>query len=76
MAQRHYLEHIQETHHDGPVIFAGFNALNLCEKQIFSHFQNTRQAFFIGITICIMRQMNTTKRGNTSGKTCGFFLMS
>lgn len=46
MAQRHYLEHIQETHYDGPVIFAGFNALNLCEKQIFSHFQNTRQAFF------------------------------
>ncbi len=46
MALRHYLEHIQEIPHNGTVIFAGFNALNLCEKQIFSHFQNTRQALF------------------------------
>lgn len=46
MALRYYLEHIQETRHQGALIFAGFNALNLCEKQIFSHFQNTRQAFF------------------------------
>lgn len=46
MALRHYLEHIQDTRHKGPVIFAGFNALNLCEKQIFSHFQDTRQALF------------------------------
>ncbi|MDE5639973.1 MAG: PD-(D/E)XK nuclease family protein, partial [Odoribacter sp.] len=46
MALRHYLEHIQDTRHKGPIIFAGFNALNLCEKQIFSHFQDTRQALF------------------------------
>lgn len=46
MALRHYLEHIEETHHSGTIIFAGFNALNLCEKQIFNHFQNTRQASF------------------------------
>lgn len=76
MAQRHYLEHIQETHHDGPVIFAGFNALNLCENRSSPIFKTPARLFFIGITICIMRQMNTTKRGNTSGKTCGFFLMS
>lgn len=46
MALRHYLEHIDGISHQGPVIFAGFNALNECEKQIFRHFQNTHQAFF------------------------------
>ncbi|WP_251619724.1 PD-(D/E)XK nuclease family protein [Odoribacter lunatus] len=46
MSLRHYLENIQSSTHTGTIIFAGFNALNLCEKQIFSHFQNTGQALF------------------------------
>lgn len=46
MALRCFLEHIEEINLTGPILFAGFNALNQCEKQIFTHFQNSRQAFF------------------------------
>lgn len=46
MGQRHFCEHIHEYGHKGHIIFAGFNALNACEKQIFSHYRDNGQASF------------------------------
>lgn len=46
MGQRHFYEHIEEFDVPGHIIFAGFNALNLCEKKIFSFYQDKKQASF------------------------------
>lgn len=46
MGQRHFCEHIKEYDHPDHIIFAGFNALNACEKQLFSFYQDNRKASF------------------------------
>lgn len=39
MGQRYYIEHIQEYTQASELIFAGFNALNICEKRIFDYYK-------------------------------------
>lgn len=46
MALRYFYEHLNDYDYAGPLIFAGFNALNPCEKQIFHYFQHKGQAHF------------------------------
>lgn len=46
MGQRHFYENIENYDRENPVIFAGFNALNQCEKQIFQFYRNNKKAFF------------------------------
>lgn len=46
MGLRYFFEHIEETENTRSIVFAGFNALNNCEKQIFTHFRNNKQACF------------------------------
>lgn len=46
MGERYFCEHIEELDIPEEIIFAGFNALNICEKQIFSHFRDNHQAHF------------------------------
>lgn len=46
MGQRFFYEHIENYAQKTPVIFAGFNALNKCEKQIFTFYKNNKQATF------------------------------
>lgn len=46
MNERYFCEHIGEYEHPGHLIFAGFNALNICEKQIFSYYRDLGIATF------------------------------
>ncbi|WP_099293677.1 PD-(D/E)XK nuclease family protein [Butyricimonas sp. Marseille-P3923] len=46
MGQRLFCERLSHYHTDKQLIFAGFNALNQCEKRIFSHFRDSGQASF------------------------------
>lgn len=46
MNERYFCEHINEFQHPEHLLFAGFNALNICEKQIFSYYQNLGKASF------------------------------
>lgn len=46
MGQRLFLERIGDYADGRPLIFAGFNALTACEKQIFSFFRTNGQAAF------------------------------
>ena len=46
MGQRLFCEQLSKHHTDRQLIFAGFNALNQCEKRIFSYFRDNRQALF------------------------------
>lgn len=47
MNERFFCEHIHEYElHSKRIIFAGFNALNRCEKAIFSHYQGLSIASF------------------------------
>ena len=46
MGQRLFCEQLSQHHTDRQLIFAGFNALNQCEKRIFSYFRDNRQALF------------------------------
>lgn len=46
MGQRHFCNHLEEYSNDNRIIFAGFNALNACEKRIFSFYRDKRQATF------------------------------
>lgn len=46
MNERHFCEHITEYEHPDHLIVAGFNALNACEKQIFTHYQDAGCASF------------------------------
>ncbi len=46
MNERYFCEHIDEYRHPEHLLFAGFNALNICEKQIFSYYQNLGKASF------------------------------
>ena len=46
MGQRLFCESIHTVHTDKSIIFAGFNALNFCEKKIFSHFRDNGKALF------------------------------
>lgn len=46
MGQRHFCEHIEDYKLPEHIIFAGFNALNSCEKQIFSYYRDNDKATF------------------------------
>ena len=46
MGQRLFCEQLSNFHTENQLIFAGFNALNQCEKKIFSYFRDNRQALF------------------------------
>lgn len=46
MGQRYFLEHIEEYRTENYLVFAGFNALTACEKQIFRFYQNQQKALF------------------------------
>ena len=46
MGQRLFASHLVEYHFDKLLIFAGFNALNQCEKKIFGYFRDNKQALF------------------------------
>ncbi len=46
MNERYFCEHITEYTPAGPLLIAGFNALNACEKQIFTHYRDAGCAFF------------------------------
>ncbi len=46
MGQRRFCEYLETYDHPEKIIFAGFNALNICEKKIFSFYQNSRRASF------------------------------
>lgn len=46
MGQRHFYEHIGQYEHPRHIIFAGFNALNACEKSIFAYYRENRKASF------------------------------
>lgn len=46
MGQRHFCEHIEEYPLPEHIIFAGFNALNNCEKQVFSYYRDNNRATF------------------------------
>lgn len=46
MNERFFCEHLAEYKHPGHLLIAGFNALNICEKQIFSYYQGTGIASF------------------------------
>lgn len=46
MGQRLFCEQITKYHSDRQIIFAGFNALNSCEKKIFAYFRDNGQASF------------------------------
>ncbi len=45
MNERYFCEHITEYTPAGPLLIAGFNALNACEKQIFTHYRDAGCAF-------------------------------
>lgn len=46
MGQRHFCEQITKYDYPKQILFAGFNALNACEKQIFSFFRDNDSALF------------------------------
>ena len=46
MNERFFCEHITEYKHPEHLIIAGFNALNTCEKQIFSYYRDLETARF------------------------------
>ena len=46
MNERYFCEHIDEYQHPEHLLIAGFNALNICEKHIFSYYQNLGKASF------------------------------
>lgn len=46
MGQRHFCEHLKDYKLPGHIIFAGFNALNACEKQLFSYYRDNNKATF------------------------------
>lgn len=46
MGQRLFAERLNDFHTDRQLVFAGFNALNQCEKKIFSYFRDNGQALF------------------------------
>ncbi len=46
MGQRLFCERLTKHHTDRQLVFAGFNALNQCEKRIFSYFRDNGQALF------------------------------
>lgn len=46
MGERYFYENLTEYDYQGHLVFAGFNALNKCEKQIFSFFRDREQASF------------------------------
>ncbi len=46
MNERFFCEHLTEYEHPGHLLIAGFNALNICEKQIFSYYQEAGIASF------------------------------
>lgn len=46
MGQRLFCERLSHHHTDKQLIFAGFNALNQCEKKIFTYFRDNGQASF------------------------------
>lgn len=46
MGERHFYEHIEEYSREQPIVFAGFNALSPCEKQIFTFYHLNRKAHF------------------------------
>ena len=46
MGERHFYEHIEDYSQEQPIIFAGFNALSPCEKQIFTFYHLNQKARF------------------------------
>lgn len=46
MGQRHFCEHIEDYPLPEHIIFAGFNALNNCEKKLFSYYRDNNKATF------------------------------
>lgn len=46
MNERYFCEHIAEYDHPDRLLIAGFNALNACEKQIFSYYRDLGKATF------------------------------
>lgn len=46
MGQRFFCEKLNCYHTNDQLVFAGFNALNFCEKKIFSHFRDNWKALF------------------------------
>lgn len=46
MNERYFCEHIDEFQHPEHLLIAGFNALNICEKHIFSYYRNIGKASF------------------------------
>lgn len=46
LGQRHYVENINHYSLEGDIVFAGFNALNLCEKRIFDYYKELGCAKF------------------------------
>lgn len=46
MGQRHFCEHLKDYKLPEHIIFAGFNALNACEKQLFSYYRDNNKATF------------------------------
>lgn len=46
MNERYFCEHIEQYQHPEHLLIAGFNALNICEKKIFSYYQSLGKASF------------------------------
>ena len=46
MGQRLFCEQLPRVATDAPLVFAGFNALNRCEKKIFAHFRDRGDTLF------------------------------
>lgn len=46
MNERYFCEHLDQYTHPEHILIAGFNALNTCEKQIFSYYQGLGTASF------------------------------
>lgn len=46
MNERYFCEHMDQYTHPEHLLIAGFNALNICEKQIFSYYQGLGMASF------------------------------
>ena len=46
MNERYFCEHLEKFNHPEHVLLAGFNALNLCEKQIFAYYRDLGIASF------------------------------
>lgn len=46
MNERYFCEHMDQYDHPAHIIIAGFNALSICEKQIFAYYRDLNKASF------------------------------